>query len=168
MKVNSIVIISILFIALIVGAVLYSHYGFNIPYFVDNKQTNNTSSLNFSNNTNQSTIIDFNNSITIPPNDYVINNINWSSYPNLKTGYVYLAQVCEPNDIVPHKFIGVQILTEIKETKNTTIIKEQLGSVAKETRQLYGPNSAICILGTDNGVVAWTVTMRVYDDSVYY
>jgi len=137
----------------------------------------NNQSINTSLNTNSSSnianisptpIIDFNKSLIIPPNDYVINHINWSSNPNLETGYIYLAQVCEPNDIVPHKFIAIQILTEVKGTNDKTIIKEQLGNVAIEARRLYGPNSAICILGTDHGVVAWTVTMRVYDDKIYY
>ncbi len=144
--------------------------------FTDNIIHNNQS-INTSLNSNNSSNIDsisptlitnYNNSLAIPPNDYVINSINWSLNPNLKTGYVYLAQVCEPNDIVPHKFIAVQILTEVKGTNDKTIIKEQLGNVAVEARRLYGPNSAICILGTDHGVVAWTVTMRVYDDKIYY
>lgn len=41
-----------------------------------------------------------NNSLSIPSNDYVINNINWSSYPNLEVGYIDLAQVMEPNEYV--------------------------------------------------------------------
>jgi hypothetical protein len=108
-----------------------------------------------------------NDSLLIPSNDYIINNINWSSYPNLAVGYIDLAEAMEPNEYVSHKFMAIGVKTEVKNTDNDTIIQEQLSSVARDVRRICGPNTAIVIMGMDHGVLAWSVTMRVYDDNIY-
>jgi hypothetical protein len=114
-----------------------------------------------------SVIIDYNNTLNIPPNDYVINHINWSLYPNLETGYVYLAEIQGPNDYINHKFIVVQILTEIKDTNDNALIDEQLIGVAHEARNIYGPNSGIHIISTKDGVAHLSVSMLPYNDTTY-
>lgn len=111
--------------------------------------------------------IEPNNTLAIPPSDYVINNINWSSYPNLQSGYVYTVYIAEPTNVVPHKFIEVQILTEVKGTENRTIIREQLSGVALEARKIYGPNSDINIHGTKGGASTWIVSLLPYEDIPY-
>lgn len=169
MRINIKLLLIIIFMLLIL-AYIGINIG-NIPSF-SNMINNSSNKLepNDDNkfNENSSPISDFNDSLSIPPNDYIINSINWTSYPNLQTGYVHLAQVCEPNDIVPHKYIAIGIISEVKDGNNKTLVYEQLGGVAREVRHLSGPNSAIVIFGTDHGVVAWTVTMGVYDDKIYY
>ena len=62
-----------------------------------------------------STIIDYNNTLNIPSNDYVINHINWSSYPNLETGYVYLPKSKDLTNIL----ITNLLLTNLTEIKGT-------------------------------------------------
>jgi hypothetical protein len=169
MKLGLVILILILLIILAIGIFLFSNNHFQNNVINNNKSTNDSTIPSIIVSKSPPLLVNnSNNSFMLPTNDYVINHINWSLYPNLNTGYIYLSEVCEPNEIVTHKFIGVEILTEIKDTNNVTIIKNQLGKVAKETRKLYGPNSAICILGTDHGIVSWTVTMRVYDDIIYY
>jgi hypothetical protein len=111
--------------------------------------------------------IEPNNTLEIPPNDFVINHINWSSYPNLQSGYVYTVYIAEPTNIVPHKFIEVQILTEVKGTENRTIIREQLSGIALEARKIYGPNSDINIHGTKGGASTWIVSLLPYEDIPY-
>ena len=109
--------------------------------------------------------IEPNNTLDIPPSDFVINHINWSSYPNLQIGYVYSAYISEPTKVIPHKFIEVDILTEVKGTDNKTIIKEQLAGVAKEAKKIYGPNSSINIHGTKGGASAWLVSLLPYENT---
>jgi hypothetical protein len=140
----------------------------NQPFISNLINDKNETELNNNNSIIEtpSPIVD--NSLTLPQNDYIINNINWSSYPNLQIGYIHLAQVCEPNEIVPHKYMAIGVMSEVKNGNNRTLVYEQLGSVALEIRHMCGPNSAICVFGTDHGIVSWTVTMRVYDDKVYY
>jgi len=104
--------------------------------------------------------------LTIPSNDYVINKINWSYYPNLQTGYVYKAYISEPNDVINHKFIEVQIITEIKNEENKTDVLKQMASVAREARKIYGPNSGINIIGNNKGIFEYMVSMLPYDDQV--
>jgi hypothetical protein len=111
--------------------------------------------------------IDYNSTLNIPPSDSVINNINWSSYPNLQTGYVYLAEVQGPNEYINHKFVVVQILTEIKGTEDKNIIIEQLSGIAREVRKTYGPNSGVHIISTKGGVAGLSVSMLPYSDLTY-
>jgi hypothetical protein len=161
---KAIIVTLILFFLLIVGVSIG-----NNQHFINIINTSNISVQN--NNSIEDitpTAIVENNSFYIPTNDYIINNIDWLSYPNLRVGYVDQAQICEPNEIVPHKYIAVGVISEVNDGNNRTQIYEQLSGVALDLRRLCGPNSAICVFGTDHGVVAWTVTMRVYDDKVYY
>ncbi|MDI6898125.1 hypothetical protein [Methanocella conradii] len=139
-------------------------YGYNI---INNLSYN--SSINSSITITPSLSIDRNNSsLTFPPNDFAINHINWSSYPNLTTGYVYTVYIAGPNDVIPYKFIEVQICTEVKDTENRTIIEEQLAGVAKEAKKIYGPPSSINIIGTKGGVAMWFASILPYEEKVYF
>lgn len=169
MKIKFWVLLGIIFLIIILVGV----------YTIKNSTTTLNSTINktnesFNNSLINSTTIsitplpfDYNNTLTIPSNDYIINKINWSSNPNLEIGYIDLAQVMEPNEYVPHTFIAVGIKTQVVNTDNDTIIREQLSNVARDVRRICGPNTAIVIMGMDQGVLAWSVTMRVYDDNIY-
>jgi len=162
--------LKIIFILIIIMSIII-FIGINIsskPHLL-NISNNNSSNLNQINNKlNQNSTINDNNSINIPSNDSIINNINWSRYPNLQMGYVHFAQECEPNDIVPHKYVAIGIITEVKNYDNRTLIYKQLSEIALEIRRMCGPNTAICVFGTNHGILEWTVSMRVYDDKIYY
>ncbi|WP_174591162.1 hypothetical protein [Methanocella conradii] len=119
-------------------------------------------------NTTHIVSMDPNNSLTFPPNDYAINHINWSSYPNLQTGYTYLVCIAEPTDVIPHKFIEVQICTEVKDTDDREIIEKQLAGVAIEAKRIYGPNSDINIIGTKGGVARWFASILPYEETIHY
>lgn len=155
-----------LFILLIVIALLILT---NYTDYIFNNDTNLSLSLTPypTSSVIPSLSIEPNNTLAIPPSDYVINNINWSSYPNLQSGYVYTVYIAEPTNVVPHKFIEVQILTEVKGTENRTIIREQLSGVALEARKIYGPNSDINIHGTKGGASTWIVSLLPYEDTPY-
>lgn len=141
-------------------------YNYN---FIYNGYSNNISSTNLTQTTNPITTISVgpNSSLTFPHNDYVISNINWSLYPNLSTGYIYTVYVAGPNDVIPYKFIEVQICTEVKDTENRTIIIEQLNGVAKEAKKIYGPDSSINIIGTKGGIARWFASILPNDDKIY-
>jgi hypothetical protein len=114
------------------------------------------------------TSISLNSSLTVPPNDDAINHINWSLYPNLQTGYVFLACVSEPNDVISYKFIEVQICTEIKNTEDRAIIDDQLSGVAREAKKIYGPDSSINIIGTKGGIARWFASILPFNDTVRF
>lgn len=138
----------------------------NIINNSSNHSINNSTAINFD-NTTVTPIIISNSSLTVIPNDYLINHITWKSYPNLEIGYVIENEVLEPNEIVNHPYMAIEIATEVKDTDNDTIINSQLSDIATEVRHICGPNTAIVIMGMDHGVLAWSVTMRVYDDNIY-
>jgi len=112
-------------------------------------------------------IIDYNTTLDMPPNDFVINHINWSEYTNLEQGYVYLDRIEGPTDTIPHKFIEIQILTEVKNTSNSSLIRSELSGVAFEVRNIYGPNSDIHILGTKDGAATWDITLYPYESNAH-
>jgi hypothetical protein len=163
-----IIIVIILIIVLTIG--VYTIIGKSNYYnFINNSSNhsiNSSTTINFG-NTTVTPIIISNNNLTVIPNDYLINNITWKSYPNLEIGYVIENEVLEPNAIVNHSYIAIEIATEVKDTDNDTIINSQLSAIATEVRHIYGPNTAIVIMGMDHGVLAWSVTMKVYDDNIY-
>jgi hypothetical protein len=169
MKLITVSIIIVLLLSLLIILASYE-YTNNIEL---NNTTNNNSinTTNLSNTTNVSltaTPTDGNNStLYLPPNDYVINNINWPLYPNLQKGYVSVSEISEPNSIVPHKFIEVQIHTEIINSDNETEIMRQLDSVAREARKIYGENSGINIYGDKHGIFYYSSSMIPYDDNMY-
>jgi hypothetical protein len=131
-----------------------------------NHTLNNSTNIGSNIVTNTPTI-NVNNTQNLLTNDYIINHINWESYPNLEVGYIVENEIREPNDFVDHKYIAVEIATEVQGTDNSTIINKQLADVALEVRQIYGPNCAIGIFGMDQGVLVWSVTMYVSDDNIY-
>ncbi len=151
MKVKLIITVIGLFILLAIISLLVvaSNNG-----YIFNNNLNNSSSTNLNTTINPTPLItvDPNNSLKFPSNDFAINHINWSSYPDLRTGYVYLVCISEPTDVIPHKFIEVQICTEVKDTEDRAIIREQLAGVAREAKKIYGPGSSIDIIGTKGGV----------------
>ncbi|WP_174591163.1 hypothetical protein [Methanocella conradii] len=159
MKINIQLLIFIIFIIFFIF----------IVYSIINKNIANNNLI--SNNTSYNTINPmFNNTseiLLLPSNDYVINHINWTSYSNLEVGYVYKAYISDPTDVIPQKFIEVQILTEVKNTDNKTEILKQLDGVAREARAIYGPNSAINIYGTRGGVAYYFSSMLPYDEHIY-
>lgn len=164
------IIILIIFFIIILSIGVYTIFNkYNYNSTINNSSNhsiNNSTIINLNNTTVTPSIIS-NNSLTIIPNDYLINHITWESYPNLKVGYIVENEVREPNDFVNHEFIAVEIATEVQGTNNSAIIDKQLADVAHEVRQVYGPNCAIGIFGMDHGVLAWSVTMKVYDDNIY-
>ena len=159
-------IISLIILIILIIICSYIFIGQN-NYIINykNNSSSNTSNVIITPNPTSST--DQNNSLIYPPNDFVINHINWSSYPNLETGYIYTVYVAEPTNVVPHKFIEVQILTEVKGIDNITEIRRQLSGVAQEARKIYGYNSDINIHGTKDGASAWIVSMLPNDDTIY-
>jgi hypothetical protein len=170
MKIKNLIIIFVILLIIILTIGVYtiiSKYNYNnIMNNSSNHSINNSTTINFNNATVTPNIIS-NNSLTVIPNDYLINHITWKSYPNLEVGYVIENEVLMPNDIVNHPYIAIEIATEVKDTDNDTVINSQLSAIATEVRQVYGPNTAIVIMGMDHGVLVWSVTMRVYDDNIY-
>jgi hypothetical protein len=155
-------IIGIGAILLIISLIILNHIG-----FINLNSTNDTRTI-----INPTIIptavvsVDPYSSLIYPSNDIAINGINWSSYPNLQTGYVFLVCIAEPTNVIPHKFIEVQICTEVKDTENRTIIINQLNGVAKEAKQIYGPYSSINIIGTKGGVARWFASILPNDDKI--
>ncbi|BAI60164.1 hypothetical protein MCP_0092 [Methanocella paludicola SANAE] len=140
----------VVIIGLIIGLCYYK--------FDNNFVTNNNSTINTITPIPTENPVE-NDTLTILPNDYVINNINWTQYPNLQQGYIYKVYIAGPTDTVPYKFMEVQILTEVKDTNDRELIRSQLSGVAYEVRKIYGPNSDIHILGTKNGAATWDISL---------
>lgn len=166
MKLKPIVTVVGLFILLVIISLLVVAYHNG---FIFDKNLNNSSSTSLNTTINPTILasVDPNSSLTYPPNDFAVNHINWSSYPNLQTGYVYLVCISEPTDVIPHKFIEVQICTEVKDTEDRIIIEEQLAGVAREAKKIYGPNGSINIIGTKGGVARWFASILPYDETVH-
>jgi hypothetical protein len=170
MKFKIIYIVALVFFLIIIAIGSYTmikNYDLNSINLFNTNQTNN----NRSNNTSiilPSPIIDYNSSLTIPSNDYVINQINWSNYPNLERGYVQDVQILDTNGgTINHKFIDVSIYVEIKTEDNDSTILDQMKGVLKETRTIYGPNSRIFIFCNKNGVFDHAIDLLPYDDTIY-
>lgn len=161
---NNKLLLIVLSIIVIIGLIIVIYAPITHTFI---SQGNNSSKMitNSSTHIPNDNDIDFNKTLTIPPNDYVINSINWSNYPNLKQGYVYTVYIAGPTDTISHKFIEVQILTEINDTSDNTIIRSQLSGIAYEVRNMYGPNSDIHILGTKDGAATWDITLYPYQNN---
>lgn len=160
----SIIIILILLVCVVVKNI-------SIINVINPWQSNNTT--NYSNQTDSKNNTNINPTNTIdplhiPPNDYVINNINWSKYPNLQKGYVLAAYKAGPNDVLNYEFIDVQICTEIQNTGNETLIYEQLAGIARDAKFLYGPASGINIHGTIGGTEYYCASILPYNDTVLW
>jgi hypothetical protein len=172
LKVNVFIIVFVLLIIIVIG-ILCTNGTISIQNIIE-PTINNTNRQNYSiNSINENiTIIpipntNINSTWPIPSNDYVINHINWSLYPDIQTGYISQSDLSEPNEVINHKFAYAQICVEVKNIDNWNIVNSELSSVAREVRALYGPNSAIDIIGTVNGIIASHVYMLPYDDTVY-
>lgn len=138
----------------------------NINYPIQNNKTNNSINQSYINDSPKNNFTPSIDPYYIPPNDYVINNINWSKYPNLQKGYVLAAYKTGPNDVLNYDFVDVQICTEIKDTDNKTLIDEQLSGVAKEAKAFYGSASGITIAGTMGGAAEYFAEILPYNDTV--
>lgn len=162
MKLKSILAIVGFFIIVIISLFLLANYNV-INYF-----NIHNSSINSTIDPTPSTIVTINpnNSFDYPPNDFVINHMNWSSYPNLTTGYVYTVYIAGPNEVIPYKFIEVQICTEITGTEDRSVIIEQLNGIAREAKMIYGPNSSINIIGTKGGIARWFASILPNEDQI--
>jgi hypothetical protein len=165
-KMNLIIIIAIFIIAL-----FCFYYGL---YNIKNLSFDNTSKIN-KNNSSIEQQININDSkldnttkeeFVIPPSDYVVNNINWSNYPDLKKGYVASNYVTYTKE-VGKNFISVEICTEIVSNQdNVTKIKNELYEVGCEAKQYYGSAAAIHVLGTINGATLMVYTIIPYNMTI--
>jgi hypothetical protein len=165
MKVKSWFIALLIFIIILLVCLIASNN--TISNLVNKEQynkMNNTTQVNNISvaNTSQSNIDPY----FIPSSEYVINHINWSSYPNLQTGYVLVAEKSGPTYAINYDFIEVQICTEIKNTDSETIILEQLSGVAREAKSIYGPASGVNIHGTKGGASFYCATILPFNDTV--
>ena len=138
----------------------------NLKYDIINSPSN--TSINETITPTPTKLIDNNGSLIVQSNDYAINHINWSLYPNLQTGYVFLACVSDPNEVISYKFIEVQICTEVKNTEDRKTIEEQLSGVAKEAKRIYGPESSINIIGTKGGIARWFASILPHNETVIF
>lgn len=171
LKIIYIVALAFFLIIIVIGSyTMIKNYDLNSINIFNTNQTN-TNDNHTSNNTTiilPSPIIDYNNTLTMPSNDYVINHINWSYYPNLERGYIQDAQILDTNGgTINHKFIDVSIYVEIKNEDNESTILNQMKGVLKEARIIYGSNSRIFIFGNKNGVFDHSIDMLPYDDTIY-
>jgi hypothetical protein len=171
MKVTIAHILVIIIILAIITIASYTYVKtneININFTNSNKTNisiNNTSTIT------PSPSVDYNSTLNLPSNDYVINHINWSNYPYLQQGYIRDARISDPdgtdpkNDIT-HKFIKVEIYVEIK-NDNQSEVANDMKAVAVEARNIYGPNSLIFIIATKNGVYYNSLNTYPYEDTIY-
>lgn len=108
-----------------------------------------------------------NQTLIIPPNEDMMEGIDWSAYPNLINPRINNVYLAKPNTVIDHDFIEVQICVSVTGTENKTILFRQLAGVAREARVVYGNNSDINIFGC-HGNAAWLhVAMLPYSEKVY-
>jgi hypothetical protein len=159
----------IIIIAIVIGSyAVVKTDNFNIGIFNKNRlneSTNNTSIVT------PMPTIDYNSTLYLPSNDYVINHINWSNYPSLQQGYVHDAKITEPTGTdsengVTHSYIISFIYIEINTDDQSKVVNEMKG-VARDARSIYGPNSEVFIIANKNGVFYNNVNTYPYDDNIY-
>jgi ribosomal protein S8 len=171
MRLTIVHILIIIFIFIIITVASYSYVKidkFNINLSNSNKTNNST---NYILTITPLPTIDYNSTLSIPSNDYVINHINWSNYPYLQQGYIRDARISDPtgkdpNNDITHKYIDVEIYIEIKNDNQSEIVNE-MKRVAIEARNIYGPNSLILIVTTKNGVYYNNINTYPYEDTIY-
>jgi hypothetical protein len=159
-------------IVIVLLAIITAVFTFNSSIILINNitQKQNNSSITSDNQTIpfNNSIIDYNNtSFILPSNDYVINHINWSTYPDLPVGYVQNAFVSDPTSVVDHKFIAVDIVIELRPYDNKTVILNEMAGVASEARTLYGLNSSINIWGNRDGVLNMYVVILPNSNEIH-
>jgi hypothetical protein len=171
MRVTIAHILVIIIILVIIAIASYTYVKTNEVNinFTNSNKTNG--SINNTSTIAPSPTLDYNYTLNLPTNDYVINHINWSNYHYLQQGYIRDARISDPdgtdpqNDIT-HKFIKVEIYVEIK-TDNQSEVVNDMKSVALEARNIYGINSLIFIIATKNGVYYNSLNTYPYDDTIY-
>jgi hypothetical protein len=171
MRVNIAHILVIIIILVIITIASYTYLktsDLHINFFNSNK-TN--SSINNSSTIAPTPTLDYNSTLNLPSNDYVINHINWSNYPYLQQGYIRDASIYDPTDAdiknnLTHKYINVEIYIEII-TDNQSEVVNEMKSVAREARRIYGPNSLIFVITNKNGVYYNSLDIYPYDDTIY-
>jgi hypothetical protein len=112
-------VLSIIVIFTIVIIILLINGGGSIQsilgHLVDDSHKNNSiNNTQYNVSVNPSPTLDINATLSIPSNDYIINHINWSLYPDIQAGYISKSYLSEPNDVTNHKFVYVQICIEVK------------------------------------------------------
>lgn len=171
--------LALLVLVLYIGAVLLFAVNAFYNHEIGNLGSQNSSDLNnttFNNSNtgsinieNSSAVIE--NSIrenpTLPPKEYVLQNINWSNYSLLQNPYFHNYEVSDPTFVVDHKFLYVVIVVEINDAKNKTEIFNQLSGVVLEERKLLGPNSAPNIWGTVDGVMVYNAALIPYETKMH-
>lgn len=160
------IVLATLLIFLIIGLIATNSTFISLVNIELANKTNNTTIQNNNQSPTITTLPNKTDQFNIPSNDYIINHINWSKYPNLQTGYVLVAEKSGPTFALDYDFIEVQICTEIKDTDNETRIYEQLSGVAHEAKKLYGPASGVNIHGTIGGASYYSATILPYNDTV--
>lgn len=171
MRLNIVHVLIIIIVFIIIAIASYTYVKIDkINISLPNVNTSN-SSINYTSSIIPSPTIDYNSTLSIPSNDYVINHINWSNYPYLQQGYIRDARISDPtgtdpkNDIT-HKYIDVEIYIEINNDNQTEVVNE-MKHVASEARNIYGSNSLILIVTTKNGVYYNSLNTYPYEDTIY-
>ena len=113
------------------------------------------------------TISPMNGSLIIPPNDQIINSINWSKYPIIGYHYISHSYVAEPNDVINHSFKYTSTEVEIKSPDNVLEVYKEMSSIVKAERTILGPNSAPELWGHIEGAGIFHVGMLPYSSEIY-
>lgn len=171
MRLNLLHVLIIVIIIIIIAIASFTYLKtdkFNI-YLPNFNKTN--SSTNYTSTVIPSPTFDYNSTLNLPSNDYVINHINWSNYPYLQQGYIRASRISDPDGTDPqnnitHKYIDVEIYIEIKNDNQSEVVNE-MKRVAIEARNIYGPNSLILVVTTKNGMFYNNVNTYPYEDTIY-
>jgi hypothetical protein len=171
--------IALLILILYIGAVMlfavnaiYNHEIGNSSN-QDSSNLNNTTfnNLSIENSSIENSSIAMENSIrenpTLPSQEYVMQNINWSNYTLLLNPYFRNFEVSDPTYVNDHKFLYVVIVVEINDASNKTEIFSQLSGVVLEERKLLGPNSGPTVWGTVDGMMVYYAAQIPCDTTVY-
>jgi hypothetical protein len=129
---------------------------------------NNTTLSNLSIE-NSSTLVEnlIGEGLTLPSQEYILQNINWSNYSLLQNPYFHNHEVSDPTEVVDHKFLYVVIVVEINDAKNRSEILKQISGVVLEERRILGPNSGPTIWGTVDGICVYYAALRPYETDVF-
>jgi hypothetical protein len=104
--------------------------------------------------------------LTLPSQEFFMQNINWSNYSLLQNPYFHNYEVSDPTFVVDHKFLYVVIVVEINDAKNRTEIFNQISGVVLEERKILGPNSGPTVWGTVDGMMVYYAALTPYETDV--
>jgi hypothetical protein len=106
--------------------------------------------------------------LVLPSNDFALNNINWQTYPNMQNPRIITSKIAQPNDVIDHKFIFIQLDTDVTNTRNKTEIFKQLEGICMECVKIYGENSGLSIYGNVGGIGYFHVERLPYGEKIFY